>query len=367
MMSISVFMFGLFSFCLASFGQQRPYEAVLELDSPADLPLERYSTYDRFGRRITFYLDRLVPEAEPIEALAVTILGSGSYSQFQVQDGRTRFAQRDFLEVLHARARMLMVEKVGVEFGKQPKLVGTAEGSSLEFRREHTLERWVEAVSAALRAARSLPGMGVRRTLVAGHSEGALVAAAVAARNGFVTDVACLAGGGPTQLFDFFTEARAGLLKQEGRSPTEQLSAVRKRWREIQSHANDAGQMWLGHAYPYWASFMEASMVEELGRSRARVFVAQGSRDGVNPRYAVDMVEATLPAKGLDVTALLVEGANHGFQFSGPGTSSRDGWREILERVVNWFLEKPHVSFIASRCAVARPIGVVPSIRMPRI
>ena len=45
--------------------------------------------------------------------------------------------------------------------------------------------------------------MDAARTLVIGHSEGGIVAAYVAAKLPKVTHVASLAGGGPTQLFDF--------------------------------------------------------------------------------------------------------------------------------------------------------------------
>ena len=304
------------------------------------MPLSRYFTQDGFGRRITFYVGQEASGSASLP-LALFILGSGAYSNLLVRDGKVLFAHRDFHEVLRGRARLLFVEKVGVSFGAQVARTGTAMGSTEEFRQEHTFGRWLEALSASLRAARTLTGIDLRRTLVVGHSEGALMAAAVAARNDFVTDVACLAGGGPTQLFDFVAEARIGRLLSEGPTPVAQMQALRRRWSDIRQHAADPNRMWLGHPYTYWSSFMAGAMFGELERGRSRVFVAQGSLDGIHPQYAVDLVEATLMAEGRDVTALVVDGANHDFQFKDQTKNGRDGWREILQTVVSWFFAPP--------------------------
>ena len=154
-------------------------------------------------------------------------------------------------------------------------------------------------------------------------------------------DVACLAGGGPTQLFDFVAEARIGRLSSEGPTPVAQMQALRQRWSDIRMHAADPNRMWLGHPYTYWSSLMAGAMFGELERARSRVFVAQGSLDGIHAQYAVDLVESTLMAEGRDVTALLVDGANHGFQFKDQSKKGRDGWREILQTVVGWFFAPP--------------------------
>jgi pimeloyl-ACP methyl ester carboxylesterase len=292
--------------------------------SPPQIPFERYFMKDEFGRRITFYLERKTATTTPLP-IALFILGSGASSNFLIREGRTLHAHRAFLKALEGRARLLVVEKVGVSFGGQPERPGTATGSSEEFRREHTFERWVAANSAAVAAARGMEGVDRTRTLVAGHSEGALVAAGVAARNTFVTHVACLAGGGATQLFSFFQEARAGRLESLGATPDEQMARLIKQWRDIIAHRDNPNRMWLGHAYPRWATFMSTSVVEQLVRTKASIFVGMGSKDGIDPAASVDLAHASLLAVGNnDVTAVLVPGANHGFQF--PDDPTRDGW-----------------------------------------
>ncbi|HEX6838567.1 MAG TPA: hypothetical protein VF334_18445 [Polyangia bacterium] len=95
-----------------------------------------------------------------------------------------------------------------MKFLDESKHLGTAEGCSAEFLREHMLSRWAEAVAAAIRSAVKLPEVDPRRLLVVGWSEGGIVAARVAADHPrMVTHVASLAGGGPTQLFDLVVAA----------------------------------------------------------------------------------------------------------------------------------------------------------------
>ncbi len=197
----------------------------------------------------------------------------------------------------------------------------------------------MEAVSAAMRAARTLPGIDPGRTLVAGHSEGAQVAASVAANDPFVTHVACLAGAGPTQLFAFIREARAGKLSKlygEGVSPDEQVRRVLAQWDEMRENP-DSNKMWFGHSYAYWASFMRSSTLEELPRTNARILLAEPGEDGPGDLHNLDLLQATLLAHGKNVTALLVEGANHGFQFT--KDPKRDDWREIQQTIARWFFE----------------------------
>ena len=134
--------------------------------------------------------------------LSLLLVGSGCQSLFTKRgDGVGDGLQGVLLKEANGSVRVLAVEKPGVEFQDMPARPGTAEGAGAEFLKEHTLPRWAEANAAALKAAWTLPGVDAGRTLVIGHSEGAIVAARVAADLPGVTHVASLAGGGPTQLF----------------------------------------------------------------------------------------------------------------------------------------------------------------------
>lgn len=301
-------------------------------------PYRRCTTVDRFGRTIDF----CVSEAEgdgPLP-LVVYIQGSGNQSNFcTVADGRIAstnghiFVQR----AARGRARVVIVEKPGVAFLESPERPGSAESTSKEFLAEHTLERWAEAVSAAMRAAQRLPGIDATRTLVAGHSEGGLVACAVAARNPSVTHVVNLAGGGVTQLFDLIELARAGhMYGPASADPEERVRLLLEGWREVQADPMSTGRFWLGHPHRRWSTFLASSPLEELSGTSARVLLVQGVEDRAVSVASFDVLYAQLLAKGRDVTAWRLEGADHSFAVEGekPG----EGFKRVMERMIDWYL-----------------------------
>src|SRR5262249_21910760 len=272
-------------------------------------------TRDALGRTITFYLST-PPTGKPTARQPVTlwIPGSGCQSVFRKQ-GKLILGgyQNLLLAESRGRARVLIVEKPGVKYLDVPARRGSAQGASREFLSEHTLPRWAEANAAAVRAAWTLPGVDTSRTLVAGHSEGGIVAARVAAELPRVTHVASLAGGGPSQLFDL-AETRAR--PQKGDQPGDaarRRQSVYDEWARIQKDPDSITQFWLGHPYRRWSSFLKHSVAEELVRSKARVYIAHGTLDPVIPVAAHDMLAAELRARGRDVTEERLEGGDHGF------------------------------------------------------
>jgi hypothetical protein len=115
--------------------------------------------------------------------------------------------------------------------------------------------------------------------LLIGHSEGGIIAARAAAENAFVTHVATLAGGGPTQLFDLIECARAGRLYSDLPSePDAQVAKLLADVAEIRSDPDNAGKLFLGHPYRRWFTFWSSSTEDELLKTRARIFIAQGKR-----------------------------------------------------------------------------------------
>ncbi|HMX28513.1 MAG TPA: hypothetical protein PKC13_23200, partial [Blastocatellia bacterium] len=191
---------------------QKPYQpnrALAERDAtPTGTQFERYFTLDKFGRKISFFLSR-AKVADAKLPLMVFIQGSGCTSNF-TKHGELVYGgmQNLLLEKAGTRARVMVVEKPGVEYLYKQEQPGSAEKCSPEFLTEHTPDRWGEAIGASLKAAWQLPGIDAGKTLVVGHSEGGIMAARVAAENPQVTHVASLAGGGPTQLFDLVEIAR---------------------------------------------------------------------------------------------------------------------------------------------------------------
>lgn len=342
-------------------------------------PYDRYETADRLGRTITFFLAQAnktpakpttppsgnapstgeaaeppalaeapiptQPPATPTEAvpLVVFVQGSGAGSHFiEVGDKiGTTSGFPHIHDALRGRGRVMVVEKPGVEVFSQPAQPGSAEGASDSFKREHTLDRWAEAVRASINAALELPGIDHTRLLVMGHSEGGLVACRVAALEPRVTHVAVLAGGGPSQLFDFTHMARhGGMFDMVSSSPDERVKWINDAWAGVLDDPESADKMWFGHPHRRWTTFCVTSPVEQLLKCdpKLRVYIAQGTADRAVAPITAEILDAELRARGRDVTLNLIDGGDHGFftQPERPGT----GMKGVFGACVEWFLDK---------------------------
>ena len=300
------------------------------------IPYDAFTVRDRFRREILFFVTPL-PEGIRKMPLIVSILGSGADSNFLRRGDRVLDGHRLLREVCQNRARILVVEKPGTVFGEIGKRPGLSEGSSEEFRRQYTLELWSEAISASLRSALSWSSVDSHRVLIMGHSEGAHVACRVAAMNPAIRYVASLAGGGSSRLFSFLEQARAGVLY--GEVSPDSAARVRKLvddWQAVLRQPDSISDFFLGHTYRAMTSFCRASSVEDLKRTSAQVYLAQGSEDRSVVPAGFDILYGELLAHGHNVVGDWIPGAGHGFEF--PSDPNRDGQRELFERIRSWFL-----------------------------
>lgn len=283
-----------------------------------------FTSKDKFGRTINYYLSP--PVAGKKLPIALLVLGSGGQSIWPVMNGKVYGGlQNLFLSRVKDHMRVLIVEKPGVQFGFSPPRPGSAEGCSESFLKEHTLERWTEANNAALNASLKGPGVDQKRALAVGHSEGGIVVAALAAKNRKVTDVACLAGGGPKQSED--------LKVLFGKQETENLLA------QIAKDPNSTTKFVLGHPLRRWSTFMSTSTIEQALKSNARFFIGQGTKDrSVNPASA-DQLNSALLAKKRDVTYVKVKDGDHGFSTE-PNDQTGKGFSQIFDQILTWFYKK---------------------------
>jgi pimeloyl-ACP methyl ester carboxylesterase len=317
--------------------------AHLEADAAAlGIPYHRYTTKDGLGRTITFYVSAVASGGRDAARPVVLLVGgSGCQSLFQKHGDRVFGGMHNLLlQEAGDRVRVLVVEKPGVTYLDSPQRPGSAEGARPEFLAEHTLERWVEANGAALRAAWNLPGIDRSRTLALGHSEGGLVVACLAANMPEVTHVASLAGGGPTQLFSLLereTRARPG---DGPGDATKRRQAVFDECVKIEADPASTTRFWFGHPYRRWSTFLKHSVTNELLRTQARIYVAQGTADTSQPPTGHEVLVAELRAHGRDIHEELVEGGDHSFapRNSPPGPPRE--LQAMFGRILRWFLTK---------------------------
>ena len=243
----------------------------------------RYSTQDRFGRTITFYLS--ASSAEGPAPLAVFVQGSGCSSHFEREGERiTQGTIRLLNDVARGRARVLAVEKPGVQFLDTPPDSTGPETCRQEFWAEHTLDRWTEAIVASIGAAQGLPGIDRRRTLVIGGSEGGVVGVHVSNVLESVTHVASIAGGGPNHLF-----AVADYQRRHGLDPEVDVYGC---WAKILRHPDSATEFCWGQPYRLWSSLLATSLVQECLRSKAALYLVHGTADEQTPIAAFDVMRA---------------------------------------------------------------------------
>jgi pimeloyl-ACP methyl ester carboxylesterase len=162
-------------------------------------------------------------------------------------------------------------------------------------------------------------------TLVIGHSEGGVVAARLARLDPAVSHVALLASPGPDPAEELilWNEAR-------GRSRADTAAMIAR----IRAHPDSTADLFLGHPFKRWASFLAADPVADLLQSQARIFAAQGDADANWPIAAHDGLVARLRAAGREITAVRIRGADHSLLVA--GQKPPEGMVEAFRRIVVW-------------------------------
>jgi pimeloyl-ACP methyl ester carboxylesterase len=305
------------------------------------VPYQRFTTMDYLGRTITAYLSRPPKEKNGPLPVVLWIQGSGCQSLFmRSPEGKIGGGLQNLLYKMAAgRFRVLCVEKPGVQFLDSPPRPGGAEGASEGFLMEHTLPRWAEANASALRAVWSLPEIDRKRTLVIGHSEGALTAARVAGELPDVTHVAPLASAGPTQLYSLAELAAQPRPDDQPGDADKRRERVYADWQKVMEDPDSITKFWMGHPHRRWSTFCKHNSVTELMRSKAKVYLAQGAVDRASFIGELDVLRAELAVHGRDFVVERMAGADHGFRVAGNGMQGGPhGFDGLFERILTWFL-----------------------------
>ncbi len=286
-------------------------------------------TRDEFDRRIQFYADE-----HRDQPLALIVQGSGCTPLFRrTGDGRTRAGLPALLtSAARGRVGVLAVDKPGVVPFAAGPVHGNTEGCAPAFLAEHTLERWVAALRAALDTALRDGNHPARPLLAIGHSEGAAVVARLARLDPRVSHVALLAGNGPSPLDDLIASARR-------RAPT--AEAVAETTARIQAQADaifadpdSIERLAWGHPFRRWSSFLRGSVLTDLRASAAEIYLAHGSADATVPIDGFEALVAGLAESGHRARILRIPGGDHG--LNAPGQESPAGLRATLAAIVTW-------------------------------
>jgi pimeloyl-ACP methyl ester carboxylesterase len=301
------------------------------------MPLVRHQIHDRLGRIVTYYINH-PPKAAP---LMLMIQGSGCEP---IVHSAPRGSYSTLFDLLafakEGKFTVLAVEKPfsGQASGAEP---GTAIGCSPSFNVDFTAQSWLAALEASLDDARHLPWVDRSRTLVFGHSEGAVMAALLAGRDRRITDAIVIGGSGTGQLFDFIVQAYRPCPGGQDAPCFDTLSDIDSKLKAIQAAPDSASLVW-GHAYRRWSSFFRIDPGEELLRSKARVYIAFGTADQNVPPLSEEVMVAKLLAAGRDVTVRRVPGANH--MLAASGTNDFHDTDREYRRALDWFWTAPVLS-----------------------
>lgn len=297
--------------------------AALTPEAVEGTPFQRYSLD---AGRLTFYLS--VAPAARRAPLVLYVQGTGCASPFAIENGRVFSGPQSLLhDVFGASARVMVVEKPGVRYLDNPENPGNSRLCRVEYREQYTLDAWVRTLAHALQAARALPGVDGARTLVVGHSEGAIVALRLSNAAPRVTHVAALSGGGPTYLFHM-----SEFFRKQGMDPEKDLYPC---WSQIRRDPASATRFCWGQTFRQWSSFMKTSILQEALASKSALYLGHGAKDEQNPVSAFDVLRAELAARGRAALFDRVEGAGHAFDL--PGQPQPEGFAAIFQRILAWF------------------------------
>lgn len=311
--------------------QDEPIQPSGEIPVGMDRFLEyRVPTPD--GPSVRYYISRPTDRVP----LLIYIQGSGCAPAFlEMQPGQ--YASTIFSLTTTAMKRefaVMVVDKPYADRGRP--LGGGATGCSDEFNAHFTVESWASHIQRAVAHARGLPWVDSDRILLIGLSEGATVAAALAARDSAITDVALVGASGPSQSYDMIALAYASTEEQAEKAAA--VAAVEAQLREILADPDSSTRFAWGHPFKRWASFMGSSSVENLLRSSARVYMVSGMADQSVPISSTEVLFSELLVRNRDVQFRRIPGAGHDLLPVGADFSASMPRLEAeFTRITEWF------------------------------
>lgn len=296
-----------------------------------NLPYDKYELKTEQDT-ITFYLS--VTSSKENLPLMVYIQGSGMNSLFSEQNERILPTSGHFswYSAGREKCRTLIIEKPGVQFLQT--------GPSTDFDNRFSLESWSNRIVKTINYVVKNEKINPDSILVAGHSEGGIVAARVAnLMKDKVANVAILAGEGPSQLYSLYKFAEDGTFfnTKEHNMPTaeQRISYLENAWKAILADPESTQKKFWGLTYLRWSSMLKTSVMEELSGYNGKILLIQGTDDkNVHPETAT-IAYTYLLSKGKNVQLNIVQHADHSFNIT--NDPKTDGWKMTIEQILEWF------------------------------
>lgn len=207
------------------------------------------------------------------------------------------------------------------------------------FDLKFSLESWSENLVKAIEHVCKTEKIDTKNIALAGHSEGGVVTARVAAILGNrVSKVSIMAGEGPSQLYSLYKFAESGVFfnTPEHNLPTSEsrIEYVQEMWQDILADPKSTDKKFWGLTYLRWSSMLQTSVIDELTKFSGEILLIQGTADqAVHPESAV-VAYNTLLSKGKNVSLRLLSDADHSFYVA--KNPMFDGWKYAISQVVDW-------------------------------
>lgn len=281
---------------------------------------------------ITFYLTEF--SSTSTLPLIVYIQGSGNSSLFSKDNTGTISSTSGHITWAYEakdKAKLLIIEKPGVNYLDQG-------ADNSDFDKRFSLENWAGRIEQVIRFVINNERIDTAKIMVAGHSEGGLVAARVAGdMDDLISNVAVLAGEGPSQLYSLYSFAESGIFfDAPGFTREQRVDSLTRAWKTILSDPNSVKMKFWGFTYLRWSSFLRTSVCDELSTYTGKVIILQGDEDKNVAPESARVLYAMLLSKGKDVMLEVIPGADHSFSMN--TRAAINGWELIARKTIGWFL-----------------------------
>lgn len=185
-----------------------------------------------------------------------------------------------------------------------------------------------------------------KRVVVFGYSEGAQVAARLAATDKKVTHCMAFVGGGLNQFFNEIINYRISAQKNEI-SHQEAQTSIDSLFNEFQKIYNNPGStrdFWFGHTYLRWSSFCAVPTIEYLTKLSIPIYIAQGTMDESTSILSSDYIRLEfLRLKKNNLTQRIYPDCDHMFNKMSI-VNGETVYENILDSVIydaiNWLNEQ---------------------------